>query len=161
MTELPNSHSLWKVTMMLADHAQAINGKLYIIGGGWTTIGPQPSPSAIAIKIEVPWNETNHPHALELELCDSGSRAITIPTPVGTAPVKLMANFEVGRPPGVPVGTPLDVTMAFNLGPLPLPAGTRLRWVLKIDGRNEDYWHVAFSTRPALSAAQMQPPPQP
>jgi len=26
--------------MMLADAAQAVNGKLYIMGGGWSVMGP-------------------------------------------------------------------------------------------------------------------------
>ena len=29
-----------KVTMMLADAAQAVEGKLYILGGGWSVTGP-------------------------------------------------------------------------------------------------------------------------
>ena len=31
-----------KVTMLLADSAQAIEGKLYILGGGWSITGPDP-----------------------------------------------------------------------------------------------------------------------
>ena len=54
-----------KVTIMLADFAQAVNGKLYIMGGGWSLIGPAPCPTAIAIKIEVPWNQTNEKHNLK------------------------------------------------------------------------------------------------
>lgn len=157
MSELQRSQM--KVTMMLADHAQAINGKLFIMGGGWTITGPQPTPCAIAIKIEVPWNEANRLHSMKLQLCDSGSRPITLQTPVGNAQVELSGNFEVGRPAGLPPGIPLDVTAAFNLGPLPLPAGTRLRWVLSIDNHSEDYWHVAFSTRPAVATSTNPSPP--
>ena len=43
-----------KVTMLLADAAQAVNGKLYILGGGWSVAGPDPTPMAIALKMEVP-----------------------------------------------------------------------------------------------------------
>src|SRR5712692_6126152 len=57
-----------KVTMLLADAAQAVNGKLYILGGGWSVTGPAPSPSAIALKIEVPWDEANTRHKLTLDL---------------------------------------------------------------------------------------------
>ena len=41
--------------MMLADSAQAVAGKLYILGGGWSMTGPAATPSALAIKFEVPW----------------------------------------------------------------------------------------------------------
>ena len=44
---------------MLADAAQAVEGKLYILGGGWSVTGPEPSASAIAAYIQVPWDRTN------------------------------------------------------------------------------------------------------
>ena len=98
-----------RVTMLLADAAQAINGKLYILGGGWSTIGPDPVPSAIAIKIEVPWDEANKRHKLKFELVDADGRPVTVPTPTGEKPVQLEGDFEVGRPPGLKPGTPLDM----------------------------------------------------
>src|SRR5213592_1828364 len=98
-----------RVTMLLADAAQAINGKLYILGGGWSIIGPDPVPSAIAIKIEVPWDEANKRHKLKLELVDADGRPVTVPTPTGEKPVQLEGDFEVGRPPGLKPGTPLDM----------------------------------------------------
>jgi hypothetical protein len=36
-------------TFLVADHAEAVNGKLYVSGGGWDTIG-------------VPESPTQHPH---------------------------------------------------------------------------------------------------
>ena len=60
-----------KVTILLADAAQAAEGKLYVLGGGWSITGPDPSPMALAIKIEVPWDQANHPHTCRLELLDS------------------------------------------------------------------------------------------
>ena len=44
--------------MMLADSAQVSEGKLFILGGGWSVTGP-PAPSAIALHVEVPWDQTN------------------------------------------------------------------------------------------------------
>ena len=40
------------VTMLLADSAQVADGKLYVLGGGWSLTGPDPTPSAVAIKLE-------------------------------------------------------------------------------------------------------------
>ena len=37
-----------KVTILLADAAQAVEGKLYILGGGWSITGPDPSPMSRA-----------------------------------------------------------------------------------------------------------------
>lgn len=138
-----------KVTILLADFAQVVNGKLYIMGGGWSITGPKPTPSALAIKIEVPWNEANRKHNIKLELLDSDFHAVLVPTPVGESPVVLSGDFEVGRPPGLPPGSPLDMIYAFNIGPLPLAPGKRYVWKLTIDGETNESWQVAFSTRPS------------
>ncbi len=135
--------------MLLADFAQVLEGKLYIMGGGWSLTGPQPSLSAIAVKIEVPWNEANRKHNLKLDLLDSDYHAVVVPTPVGNSPVVISGDFEVGRPAGLKAGTPIDVPVAFPIGPLPLKAGERFVWKLTIDGDTNDNWQVAFSTRPA------------
>lgn len=146
-----------KVTMLLADHAQAVQGKLYIIGGGWSITGPGPTPSAIAIKIDVPWDETNRNHSLKLELFDADMHPVQVPTPVGEAPVVLKGNFEVGRPAGITAGTPIDVSLAFNMGPLPLPPGNRYIWKLSINDKSDELWQLAFSTRPAPPDQQTEP----
>jgi hypothetical protein len=138
-----------KVTMMLADFAQSVNGKLYIMGGGWSITGPQPCPSAIAIKIEVPWNDTNHQHELKVELLDSDYRPVLVPTPAGNSPLIIATAFEVGRPPGLIPGSSLDVPIAFNVGPIPLEPGRRYIWRVTIDGKTDEDWQVIFSTRPS------------
>jgi hypothetical protein len=136
-----------KVTMLLADAAQAVNGKLYILGGGWSVAGPDPTPMAIALKIEVPWDEANRLHEFILELLNADDQPVRVPTPDGDRPIELRGNFEVGRPAGLVVGTPLDTTLAINIGPLPIPPGGRYVWRLSIDGRADENWELAFSTR--------------
>ena len=60
-----------RVTLMLADSAQVADGKLfYILGGGWSITGP-PAPSAIALLVEVPWDQTNRRLEWRFELVDS------------------------------------------------------------------------------------------
>jgi hypothetical protein len=146
--------SRMKVTMMLADFAQAVQGKLYIMGGGWSITGPQPCPSAIVIKIEVPWNETNQKHELKLELLDADYHPVLVPTPAGNSPLIIAGGFEVGRPAGLIQGSSLDVPLAFNIGPIPLESGQRFIWKLSIDGKADDNWQVVFSTRQSSQAAQ-------
>ena len=60
-----------KVTLMLADSAQAVGGKLYILGGGWSLTGPEPASFALAGKIEVPWDQAGFSHTFRLALFDS------------------------------------------------------------------------------------------
>jgi hypothetical protein len=140
-----------KVTLLLADAAEAVNGKLYILGGGWSVIGPDPAPMAIAIKIEVPWDQGNDVHKLQLRLVDADGQPVLAEGPDEEVPVVLDADFETGRPAGVKPGTPLDLTMAVTIGPLPLESNARYEWRLSIDGQEDDEWRVAFSTRPAVS----------
>jgi len=133
----------WHVTLMLADAAQAVDNKLYILGGGWSIIGPDPTPSAIALHLKVPWNEANEPHRLRLELLDSDGH----PVSMGEEPLAIDAEFEVGRPPGLIRGTPIDLSMAINVGPILLAPGGRYEWRLSIDGHHEAEWHLAFTSR--------------
>ncbi|MFZ1060391.1 MAG: hypothetical protein WAP47_14490 [Candidatus Rokuibacteriota bacterium] len=139
-----------RVTLLLADAAQAVNGKLYILGGGWSIKGPDPIPTAIAIKIEVPWDEANKVHRMELALLDADGQPVIVPTPIGDRPVQLTGNFEAGRPPGLKPGTPLDVALAINIGPLPLPPDRRYVWRCSIDDKFEEDWQVAFTVRSGL-----------
>jgi hypothetical protein len=137
-----------KVTMLLADAAQAAEGKLNVLGGGWSITGPGPVPSAIAMLIEVPWDRANMRYPWQIELVDSDGDPVLITGPMGDQPVKVDGELEVGRPPGVTPGTPLALPLAINLGPLPLPPGGRFEWRLTIGEESHEHWRLPFSTRP-------------
>jgi len=136
-----------KITLLLAEAAQAINGKLYILGGGWSLMSPEPSPMAIAVRIEIPWDEANKRHRLRFELVDEDGRAVMGMTPDGERAVEITAEFEVGRPAGLRPGTPLGVALAFTIGALPLKTETRYVWRCTIDGIASEDWQVGFATR--------------
>ena len=138
-----------KATMMLADSAQVAGGKLYILGGGWSVTGPAPSPSAIAVLVSVPWNETNRKHTVRVELVDEDYRPVLVPTQEGDQPLSIRGDFEVGRPPGIVPGSSIEIPFAFSLGPIPLQPGKRFVWKLLIDDKADENWQVVFSTRPA------------
>jgi hypothetical protein len=131
-----------KVTMLLADAAQVAQGKLYILGGGWSITGPEPLPAAIAIKIDVDWDQANRQHRFELSLFDGDGQVVHMEN----QPVRIAGQFETGRPAGIPPGTPLDVPLAITLGPLPLRPG-RYVWRCSIDGETREDWEVYFTKR--------------
>jgi hypothetical protein len=131
-------------SMILADSAQAVNGKLYILGGGWnlTTGG---NPSAVAVVLNVSWDMANTAHDFRLELIESDDQPIT---PDGQEePIAAGGRFEVGRPAGLPVGTELISPLAVNIGPIPLAPG-RYVWRLLIDGQPIETARVAFNVLP-------------
>lgn len=147
--------------MMLADSAQAVGGKLYILGGGWSIAGPQPFPSAVAALIQVPWTETNRKHKFSLRVVDGDGKPLMVPTPFGEQGFEMSGEFEVGRPAGIKPGTPIDVPLAVNLGPLPFRPDTQYRWRLAIDRDDADKTSgasadCAFYIRPA-PPTQVQP----
>ncbi|MGI9120008.1 MAG: DUF6941 family protein [Acidimicrobiales bacterium] len=133
--------------MLLADAAQAVGGKLFILGGGWSVIGPGPAPMAIAMKIDVPWDQTNQRHRWVLDLVDQDAQPIVVTTPEGERPVRISGDFEVGRPAGLAQGTPIDLPLAISVGPIPLPPGSRCVWQLSIDGQADPAWTLAFDVR--------------
>lgn len=137
--------------MLLADSAQEVNGKLYILGGGWSITTPG-TPSAIAIKFDVPWDQANQRHKIELELLTADGEPVLVDTVSGEqAPLRIEGTLEVGRPPGLKPGTPIDAAMGINLGPLPLEPDQRYQWRLSIDGRHDEDWTLGFTTRPMPS----------
>jgi len=134
--------------MMLADSAQEVGGKLYILGGGWSITGPDPVPMAIALKLEVPWDRTNEKHSLLIELLDDDGEPVMVAGPEeAEVPLQVTGDFEAGRPPGIKPGTPIDSALAVNFGPLPLEPGRRYQWRLSIDGETDEDWALGFSTR--------------
>ncbi len=137
-----------KVTMLLCDSAQVAGEKLYILGGGWSIVGPDPSPSAIAMKFDVAWHETDVPHHWELHLEDADGRPVMVDSPEGSHPLEGGGDFQVARPAMAPEGTSADVAMAINLMPLQLAPGSRFIWRLTIDGESHEDWALSFTVRP-------------
>ena len=97
--------------VILADHAEVVNGKLYLMGGGWETLtlnNPDMTHSfGLAVAFSIPWNETNQPHNVEIMFTDDDSTETL---------AKVEATLEVGRPPGVPRGQSQLSQMAINMG---------------------------------------------
>jgi hypothetical protein len=139
-----------RVNMILGDFAQVAEGKLTVVGGGWTFIGPGPANFGIGIVIEVPWHAANQRHHCVLELRDADGVVFTLPD--GNL-AQVQADVEVGRPPGHPAGASLNAPLALNLFGVPLVPNSRYEWVLSIDGHGEPDWRLGFNTRPIPVAA--------
>lgn len=66
---------------MLCDHAQVADGKLFINGGGISRFfGPGlPPGTSIALLLLVPWEQTNAPIELDLQLLTADGHAVRDP----------------------------------------------------------------------------------
>lgn len=116
--------------LILADGAQAVGGKLYLLGGGWTHLlvpnfpGRPAAPFALAMGITVPYNLTNRRFNFTLELTDADGER------VGDV---LTAEFEQGRPPGLRPGANQPILLALNTNH-EFPSPGRYTFNASIDG---------------------------
>jgi len=142
-----------RIDIFLADAAQVdANGKVHLLGGGWSLQNANSAMAVVAL-FEVPWSETNERHDLMLELVDGDGRRVSLPGPAGPQEFVIEAQLEVGRPAGIPPGTPVTGTpLAINVAALPLAPG-RYEWRLSIDGTSEENWRRSFT--------RLAPPVQP
>jgi hypothetical protein len=112
--------------LTLADKAEAINGKLYMMGGGVGGIGliqlPGPAAVDVAIGLMVDYAETSDTHQLQLSLETADN------TPV-IGPITI--PFATGRPPGLPAGEAVRF-IAVLQGPFPIPGEGRYHWVAQV-----------------------------
>ena len=90
--------------LILADAAQVVGNKLYLLGGGWDRLSvnrpfPVDQRIGLAMSMIVDWNETNRKHDFELEILaeDQTTEALK-------SLVKVGGQCEVGRPPGIQSG---------------------------------------------------------
>ena len=94
--------------VILADFAQAVGGKLSLIGGGWdlhnTTQYPTIIPFGVGIGILVPWPLTNRKHSFQLVI--KGSE--------GPELLRADGEFEVGGQAGTPPGMTQRVTLGLS-----------------------------------------------
>jgi hypothetical protein len=119
--------------MLAADSAQAVNGKLYVLGGGFDRITLPPGAPLqfrfdLAMVIEVPWTATNHPIHVTVDLLDADGQ------PIG---YHAEGQLETGRPPGARHGASFPVPLVFPvLAEFPAPG----RYTISgsIDGEESD-----------------------
>jgi len=117
--------------LMLADGAEAVNGKIYILGGGverhLTKGFPAGLRADIAVGVLVDWSETNQRQALLVRVVDEDGK------PVAT----IEAEFVAGRPPGAKQGQDLRTLMAIK-GPIPIPHAGGYKIQLELNGEPQD-----------------------
>ncbi|MGO8685460.1 MAG: DUF6941 family protein [Thermoleophilia bacterium] len=100
--------------ILVADSAQVVGGKLFVLGGGWDRLlvpeipGRPALPFAVAVGIVVPWDLTNRSYTFSLELADADGEIVDD---------LVKGEFEVGRPPGLRPGAAQRFQIAGPAGP--------------------------------------------
>jgi hypothetical protein len=94
--------------LLVCDAAQAVNGKLYLLGGAWERIllpqlpGRPQLPFFIAIGITVPWSLTNQKIRFTLDLLDADGQELA---------QIVKAELEAGRAPGLTPGSMIRIPL--------------------------------------------------
>jgi hypothetical protein len=146
---MPGEAAPMEIQLILADAAQAVNGKVSMLGAGWSVTGTPTAPSAVVALIKVPWDRANEHLQLHLELVDEDGQPVLIPGPSGAAPVEFRGDLEAGRPAGLKPGTPIDASFVVSIPPLPLGSG-RYVWSLELGGETvTTSFQVAESAQPS------------
>jgi Family of unknown function (DUF6941) len=95
--------------LILTDHSEVLNGKVYAMGGGWNMLRfgnlPIEHRFGIAFGIDVAWDETNQRHSLTLEIQGPDGERLGD---------QLTFEIETGRPPGSVPGQDQRVVISFD-----------------------------------------------
>lgn len=113
---------------MLADAAQQVGGKLYILGGAWDRLTVPNFPAqvptmALVVVLRVEYSEALDQHQLEVELTLDGK----------PRPAKAGGHFTTGHAPGQVRGTPSSVPLALTFNNLIFEVPGRYEWVIRVD----------------------------
>lgn len=126
---------------MLCDHAEAVQGKLFINGGAIDICYTMPVPPhivtfAVGLVIRVPYTATNQAHTLIVRLLASDGAAVTAYAPGVEEPGTIEAQlpFNLGRPPMLQPGDFQHLPLGVNFSALPLPSLGGYSVQLLIDG---------------------------
>jgi len=134
-----------EVDAMLADSVVSAEGKLYVQGGGWNVLSAATIPArhpriGLAVVVHVPWTATNQSHSFEVRIVDADANEI----PLGDAPPgfespdgkirRLGGEFNIGRPPQLPVGDEQVIPFAVNIDGMVFEQQGQYRIVISIDG---------------------------
>lgn len=138
-----------KLTMLLADAAQEVGGKVYALGLGWNITGTPTPAMALVVMIDVGWEETNENLHLRIELVDADGHTVMVPGPLGEQPLCIEAHTQAGRPPGVPRGSEIRIPMTVSIAQgLALVPGQRYEWRATINGNAGAEWRQGFYVMP-------------
>jgi hypothetical protein len=124
--------------LILADGAEVINNKLYLIGGGWESLTinaafPRQHVFALVAAFKVPWAEANRQHTVELTIEDESGHGLAT----------IAGQIEVELPAGVPLAQAQRVQMAVTLA-LTLTRPGPHAAIARVDGREgrRTHFHV-------------------
>lgn len=119
-------------SLLLADHAEAVRGKLYLTGGAWDTIHTRGVPTvhphvSVVVVLEVGWEDLDRSVQVEVKLLDADGRSL-LQRPVG-------GQARAVRQPGVRPGDTTPLVLVFNLLGVRFEAAGSHTVTVELDGQ--------------------------
>lgn len=132
---------------LLADAVQVVQGKLYVLGGGWDTLfvpgfAARFPSLGVGLRIRVPWSSADQVVVIGVDLQDEDGGRV-LPTPPLTQGVK------VSRPPGIPEGSDLGVARSFTFNNITFPHAGAYSFVISIDEQVASRLRFSVRLRPS------------
>lgn len=99
-------------SLFLADHAEAVRGKLYVTGGAWDAINVRQLPAVhphmcVCVVLEVGWQDTDVDHEIDVKLLDADGRSLL--------PVRIGGKARAARQPSAQPGDTAPLIIVFKL----------------------------------------------
>ena len=125
-----------QLNLILADYAKVSDGKLDLLGGGWSScVGPHVGPCAVVMLAKVPSSWSGQQIEVKLELFDEDGK------PVNNAP---KAAIKVVPQGGLRPGEPLDLPFAMGVQPFMVIPNRRYEWRATVNGETSSSWQASF-----------------
>lgn len=132
------------ITAFLADSAEAVNGKLYVLGAGWDMLVVSEVPAvqqrvAVGVLVQVGWNDTELEHDVTLRLETEDGEPVPLARhaagmPPGTSVAAIGHRFTTGRGTLVRAGDAQTHPVTFTINDLLLDRVGGYSWVIGVDG---------------------------
>jgi hypothetical protein len=129
-----------------ADHADAVNGKVYVNGGFWnrwrSASYPQVFPPlAVVAVLDVPFAQYHRDHKIIISLVDADEKE---------QPLRAEGIIRVGADPSMDYGESSLVPFAANFANVLIPSAGTYSFVLSVDGAELDRFQVKAMQLPEM-----------
>jgi hypothetical protein len=118
-----------KILLITADAASISEGKINMLGAGWTRVSAGLANFCVVVRLDIPWSMTNTEIDWSLDLTDEDGR-IYEPNEV-SGRLHLEGQVQVERPADMTHGASLEAPLVIPFIQLPLRQGA-LEWRFQI-----------------------------
>mgnify|MGYP006949114319 CR=1 FL=1 len=118
-----------KILLITADAASISDGKINMLGAGWTRISAGLANFSVVVRLDIPWTMTNTELDWSLDLTDQDGR-LYVPTH-DSGGLHLEGQLHVGRAEGLTQGASMEAPLVIPFIQLPLRPGP-LEWRFQV-----------------------------